>query len=233
MKRKAFTLIELLITALLLVVVAGYSVVIFSSTVGMYQQTDQSNGAAVQIKQSLDIIGRAFAQSSKTAPVVILNANTAATTGNILVFTSIVPTTAGAASSAVEQRAYCVVEVGAGKYRLAEFILAGTYNNSTSSRFCTAIDLANAFPGTVTGPTYLTDATTNVTRFIALPIQYGSTTPSPDPSGIRLTMTSMYDPAISDSTFTERADTIKTLPLTVERTAYRNLPNNTVPFSGL
>jgi prepilin-type N-terminal cleavage/methylation domain-containing protein len=235
MKRKAFTLIELLITALLFVIVAGYAVVIFSSTVGLSSQAQRSAGAAGQSRQAIDVLSRAFAQSSTSAPVAVLRTTESGTDGSVLVFTVTIPTNLGAASATTEQRIYCANPVGNGTFRLAQFIATGSYSGAVGSVACNGAALTALFSGgTITGPTFITDTNTNVTRFSAVPAQYNTGVPTPNPSGLRLLLTTLFDPTVGNASAQTRTDSAGTsLPITVEATATRNFPYARSSFSGL
>jgi prepilin-type N-terminal cleavage/methylation domain-containing protein len=238
MKLKAFTLIELLITAVLLVIVAGYSVVILSSTVNLSAQAQRSTGASSQSRQAIDTVSRAFAQSSTTTPVAVLSRSEANTPGSVIIFTVLISNNIGAPSATTEQRIYCTVGTTNGKFRLAQFVETGTYNGGTSSLSCNNASLSTAFTGgSISGPTYITDTTTNVTLFLATREQYNTTVPAPDPSALHFVLTSSYDVAVANVTATERSDaSVSSHSITVEATASRNRTYNllpVLPFSGL
>lgn len=236
MKRRAFTLIELLITAVIFVVVAGYAVVVFSSTIGFTAQSQRSSGAAAQSEQALAVVAHAFSQSSTASPVAVLTTGDNGTGGSsAVIFTVTVPNNLGAPSATTEQRAYCANLTANGTYRLAQFIIVGTYPGGSTSTSCTAAGLNTAFGGTatVTGPTFLTDASTNVTSFMVVPTQFDTSAPAPDPSALRIVLTSIYDPTTAASTETRTGGSTAAHPITVETTALRNLPSGMLPFTGL
>lgn len=235
MKRKAFTLIELLITALLFVIVAGYAVVIFSSTVGLSSQAQRSAGAAGQSRQAIDILSQAFAQSSTSSPVAVIRTNEPGIDGSVLIFTVTIPTNLGAASATTEQRIYCANPVGNRTFRLAQFVETGTYSGGALSLSCNAASISTVFSGgTITGPTFITDTNTNVTRFSAVPAQYNTGAPVPNPSGLHLVLTTVFDQTVGNTSAQNRVDNGSTaLPITVEATATRNFPYGRSPFSGL
>lgn len=232
-RRTAFTLVELLVTSMLFVIVAGYAVVILTATVGMSAQVQRSTGAANQLAQSLEAINLAFNRSTGGAAVVPTNA--ADVDGSILIFTTTLPTSTGAAGTTTEQRAYCASPVASGKYRLAQFTIIGTYVGGQSSAACTSTGLVPLFGvgATVSVPTYLTDDTTSVLRFQVAPVQYGTGAPTPNPAGVWMLLTTLYDPTVSDPSYVDRASSGgKALPITSRTVSFRNFPYNRVPFSG-
>lgn len=238
MKKPAFTLIELLITAVLFVVVAGYAVVIFSSTVDLSSQAQRSTGAASQARQAVDVISKAFSQSSTSAQVVVLSSSESGSNGasnSIVIFTVTIPTALGAPSSNTEQRAYCSASVGNGTYRLVEYTITGTYNPGATSAACTSTSLQTLFIApTVNGPNYITDDVTNVSQFTVVPDQYDLAAPNPNPAALHIVLTSVYNLTVGNASATDRVDSGGTAhSITVQATATRNLPGTPaiLPFS--
>ncbi len=239
-RRKAFTLIELLITATIFVVVAGYSVVILSSTVGVTAQAQRSASAAAQARQAVDVLSKAFSQSiiGAATPAVVRPVNDLMVEGSMLIISVAILVPSGRASFADPQntRVYCAFNSAPGKYRLAEFTVAEltngqTYDENAANQPCTFQGVSNLFPSqVVSAPYFLTDDVTNVTRFSVIPVN----APSPNLDAVRISLTTVYDPALTDPTVTDRADTGSTNhPITVQGTAYRNFPYSRLPYSGL
>lgn len=254
MKRRAFTLVELLVTAVLFSVVAGYAVVIFSVSSGAGLQAQRSSSVTGGVRRVLDDINHSFDRSSMASPPSAIEIPIAQSTStscdslqscpqSALVFTTELADQNGyfcssahpCPGSAVEQRVYCPVLVN-GHQRLALFTFATPValpSTTPSSTQCNAASLQATLGAAQppTGPIYLTDDSTDVLSFKTTPIQYGVAGLA-DVTAFHVVLTAVYDSTVSSSA-SDRADTTAKTPITVEMTTDRTSVYGEIPFNGI
>jgi len=242
MRRPAFTLIELLITAVLFVVVAGYAVSILGATIGLTNQARHNQGAVSQNRGTLEIIGKQYQRANNFGlppKNALVYPSTDIDQPNVVL---IIPKIRQADTNGVElvltdryDNIFCAMasDQNSAKRRLVRFTaLNGIVNPIITTGTCSLVGVRALYSsGLVTGPEYLTDETTNVQRFEASVTQFSTSVELQ--TGLRLGLTTVYDPSVTNPGVDLRASELQQDPTLVRLLFTHTLVGDAVPFVGL
>jgi prepilin-type N-terminal cleavage/methylation domain-containing protein len=237
MYKKGFTLLEVLVTAVLFVVVAGLATAAFTSTARFQYVNKQSQNTAAQLQDALksmsSAVERSVVQDAPHQPVIITSNQDVGQGGlvnQILVIDSRKAqpdTSITTLTTDDEWHVYCIEVVGTVK-RLARFVVPASapLTNAVSSATCNRDLLASAlFSGTsVTGPEYLTDTSMTVNALHFVPVNY---TPAPaiNPPAIRIELAAQYG-AVASTGESRASDIFTSDNQLVVRTVANRLDGN-------
>lgn len=206
MRKPAFTLLEVLVTAVIFVVVAGLATAAFSSTARFQFINKQSQNTAAQLQDVLKSMSGAVERSIVTdaphQPFITDSTQDVGQGNGIKNQVLIIDSRKAQADSSVstqtsddEWHVYCIEVVGSVQ-RLAQFIVSGSapLNTGASSATCNRDLLASGlFNGsTVTGPEYLTETNLSVTALHFVGVSYGGAPPI-NPPAIRIEIAAQYN----------------------------------------
>lgn len=240
MKRKAgFTLLELLVTAVIFVIVAGLATAAFSSTAHFQFVNKQSQNTAAQVqivaKNMSDVIARSVASDVNHQPRFLASTQEVGQGGIANQVLAVFARKAQLDSSISDQtlddewNVYCVLpDTVTNVYRLVHFVApsGAAINGGVSSIACDKTTLSTSLFGgaTVTGPEYLTEQNVDINAFHAAPVTYNPA-PVVDPPAIRLELVAQYDPTNTSGVEQRASDTLTNPSQLVIRTvAMRTVP---------
>lgn len=244
MKRPGFTLIELLITSVLFVVVAGYAVTVLSATVSLTEQARRSQGGLAQARQILETIRTSYIHTpvgGSTPSTAVIPSTDVDQPNAVIVIANVSQVDANGkqiTSTNTYDYIYCAApsEQNSARRRLAKFTITNGIKGLASSMACTLVGVGSLYnnTGVITGPEYLTDATTQVQRFEASVAQYDTGNPLNElDAGLRVVLTTINDPSVTDPNSLGRASDQEQTSVTVRMTMPHILTGNAAGFSGL
>ena len=230
-RRSAFTLIELLISASLFALVAVMIIGILATSSTVNTEGQQSQATISELQRSMDILTTSMSRAILSAPdpLITLVADTGTSTlkDSIVILKTNVPNSDGT-TGLPQFEVYCV-QTMAGHNQLVQFILptaTTTHVNAlTTIKLCSQTSISNAFYGNPSGAVSanpLTSSAVDVPLLMVQPLQNGSVVAQqPDAYSIEL--------GGSFYSANARATTAKPLPLILRDTVlntYNPVVNN-------